>query len=232
MIKIAINGYGRIGRNVLRALYESGRDKTIKIVAINELAAPEAMVHLTRFDTSHGRFRYPVQKKFAIAVFVYLAVSVFDGVYLYLPFMGMLALNFLGGVFAVTSYNIRISSTQNYLPDEIRGRFNGLFQMLTIPVGAHMVGRAGFRTGQVAPSDVHLGPASDHAPEEWGEPSEGEPGLGDPSEGEPTLGEAPGEGQHSEASGEVEPSEAPGEGEVRDASGQRDSGREDASGQR
>lgn len=88
----------------------------------------------------------------------------------------------------------------------------GVFQMLTIPVGAHMVGRAGFRTGQVAPSDVHLGPASDHAPEEWGEPSEGEPGLGDPSEGEPTLGEAPGEGQHSEASGEVEPSEAPGEG--------------------
>ena len=61
MIKIAINGYGRIGRNVLRALYESGRDKSIKIVAINELAAPEAMVHLTRFDTSHGRFAHPVQ---------------------------------------------------------------------------------------------------------------------------------------------------------------------------
>ncbi|WP_421142405.1 glyceraldehyde 3-phosphate dehydrogenase NAD-binding domain-containing protein, partial [Aeromonas dhakensis] len=61
MIKIAINGYGRIGRNVLRALYESGRDKNIKIVAINELAAPEAMVHLTRFDTSHGRFHHPVQ---------------------------------------------------------------------------------------------------------------------------------------------------------------------------
>lgn len=108
----------------------------------------------------------------------------------------------------------------------------GVFQMLTIPVGAHMVGRAGFRTGQVAPSDVHLGPASDHAPEEWGEPSEGEPGLGDPSEGEPTLGEAPGEGQDSEASGEVEPSEAPGEGELREASGERGSGREDASGQR
>ena len=60
-IKIAINGYGRIGRNVLRALYESGRDNQLKIVAINELAAPEAMVHLTRFDTSHGRFGYPVQ---------------------------------------------------------------------------------------------------------------------------------------------------------------------------
>lgn len=38
----------------------------------------------------------------------------------------------------------------------------GVFQMLTIPVGAHMVGRAGFRTGQVAPSDIHLGPSSDH----------------------------------------------------------------------
>lgn len=38
-----------------------------------------------------------------------------------------------------------------------------IFQMLTIPVGAHMVGRAGFRTGQVAPSDIHLGPSADHA---------------------------------------------------------------------
>lgn len=38
----------------------------------------------------------------------------------------------------------------------------GIFQMLTIPVGAHMVGRAGFRTGQVAPSDIHLGPSADH----------------------------------------------------------------------
>ena len=46
---------------MLRALYESYRDKNIKIVAINELAAPEAMVHLTRFDTSHGRFHHPVQ---------------------------------------------------------------------------------------------------------------------------------------------------------------------------
>lgn len=42
-----------------------------------------------------------------------------------------------------------------------------LFQLLTIPVGAHMVGRAGFRTGQVAPSDIHLGPPSDHDSPEW-----------------------------------------------------------------
>lgn len=40
----------------------------------------------------------------------------------------------------------------------------GVFQMLTIPVGAHMVGRAGFRTGQVAPTDVHLGPRREHVP--------------------------------------------------------------------
>lgn len=44
----------------------------------------------------------------------------------------------------------------------------GVFQMLTIPAGAHMVGRAGFRTGQVAPSDIHLGPSSDHAEPEQG----------------------------------------------------------------
>ena len=59
-IKVAINGYGRIGRNILRALYESGRQKQIQIVAINDLGSPETNAHLTRFDTAHGRFGYPV----------------------------------------------------------------------------------------------------------------------------------------------------------------------------
>lgn len=54
-IKIAINGYGRIGRSILRALYESGRDD-IKIVAINDLGDIAAHAHLTQFDTAHGRF--------------------------------------------------------------------------------------------------------------------------------------------------------------------------------
>ena len=54
-IKVAINGYGRIGRNVLRALYESGR-KDIQIVAINDLGNAETNAHLTRYDTTHGRF--------------------------------------------------------------------------------------------------------------------------------------------------------------------------------
>jgi glyceraldehyde 3-phosphate dehydrogenase len=55
-IKVAINGYGRIGRNILRALYEAGRTNEIRIVAINDLGDAETNAHLTRFDTAHGRF--------------------------------------------------------------------------------------------------------------------------------------------------------------------------------
>jgi glyceraldehyde 3-phosphate dehydrogenase len=55
-IKVGINGYGRIGRNVLRALYEAGRQKEIEIVAINDLGDANTNAHLTRFDTAHGRF--------------------------------------------------------------------------------------------------------------------------------------------------------------------------------
>ncbi|GAA4495647.1 erythrose-4-phosphate dehydrogenase [Pseudaeromonas paramecii] len=58
-IRIAINGFGRIGRSVLRALFESGR-QDIQIVAINEPAAPEGIAHLLQYDSSHGRFRWPV----------------------------------------------------------------------------------------------------------------------------------------------------------------------------
>lgn len=55
-VKIGINGYGRIGRNVLRALYEQGRTDEIQIVAINDLCDANANAHLTRFDTAHGKF--------------------------------------------------------------------------------------------------------------------------------------------------------------------------------
>ena len=55
-IKVAINGYGRIGRNILRALYESKRNGEIQIVAINDLGSAETNAHLTRYDTVHGRF--------------------------------------------------------------------------------------------------------------------------------------------------------------------------------
>jgi len=55
-IKVAINGYGRIGRNILRALYEGKHGSEIKVVAINDLGDANTNVHLTRFDTVHGRF--------------------------------------------------------------------------------------------------------------------------------------------------------------------------------
>ncbi len=56
-IKVGINGYGRIGRNILRAVYESGRQKEIQIVAINDLGDAQTNAYLTRNDTVHGRFR-------------------------------------------------------------------------------------------------------------------------------------------------------------------------------
>ncbi|WP_077732510.1 type I glyceraldehyde-3-phosphate dehydrogenase [Methylocaldum sp. 14B] len=55
-IKVAINGYGRIGRNILRALYESRRTGEIQIVAINDLGDANTNAHLTKYDTVHGRF--------------------------------------------------------------------------------------------------------------------------------------------------------------------------------
>jgi len=55
-IKVAINGYGRIGRNVLRAHYEGGKQNDIQIVAINDLGNAESNAHLTRYDTAHGKF--------------------------------------------------------------------------------------------------------------------------------------------------------------------------------
>jgi glyceraldehyde 3-phosphate dehydrogenase len=55
-IKVGINGYGRIGRNVLRALYESKRTNEVQIVALNDLGDAKTNAHLTRYDTVHGRF--------------------------------------------------------------------------------------------------------------------------------------------------------------------------------
>jgi len=55
-IKVAINGYGRIGRNILRAHYEGGKRHDLAIVAINDLGDPQTNAHLTQYDTAHGRF--------------------------------------------------------------------------------------------------------------------------------------------------------------------------------
>jgi glyceraldehyde 3-phosphate dehydrogenase len=56
-ITVAINGYGRIGRNCLRAIYEYNRRDQIKVVAINDLGDPHTNAHLTQYDTTHGRFK-------------------------------------------------------------------------------------------------------------------------------------------------------------------------------
>jgi glyceraldehyde 3-phosphate dehydrogenase len=55
-LKVAINGYGRIGRNILRAHYEGGKQHDLQIVAVNDLGNAETNAHLTRYDTAHGKF--------------------------------------------------------------------------------------------------------------------------------------------------------------------------------
>jgi glyceraldehyde 3-phosphate dehydrogenase len=55
-VRVAINGYGRIGRNTLRAFYEGGKKHDIEIVAINDLGDAKTNAHLTQYDTAHGRF--------------------------------------------------------------------------------------------------------------------------------------------------------------------------------
>jgi len=55
-VTVAINGYGRIGRNIMRALYESGRTDEINIVAVNDLGDAQTNAHLTQYDTAHGKF--------------------------------------------------------------------------------------------------------------------------------------------------------------------------------
>jgi len=60
-IKVGINGYGRIGRNVMRAIYEYGRTGEFDVVALNDLGDPETNAHLTRYDTAHGKFDATVE---------------------------------------------------------------------------------------------------------------------------------------------------------------------------
>ena len=60
-IRLAINGFGRIGRNILRAIYEKGLQQQLQVVAINELADAKGVAHLLNYDTSHGRFGFEVQ---------------------------------------------------------------------------------------------------------------------------------------------------------------------------
>ena len=78
----------------------------------------------------HYRLKLPVRAKYAIALVVYITISLLEGFYLYLPIPVMMVMCLLTGLGGVTSYTIRISATQSYVPDEKKGRFNGAFNML------------------------------------------------------------------------------------------------------
>jgi len=75
------------------------------------------------------RVKYPAGKKFAIAMTVYTLSCFINGSVLFMPYIIMLIMFFSDGFLSVTSYNIRLSTTQSYVPEEFRGRFNGVFQM-------------------------------------------------------------------------------------------------------
>ncbi len=78
----------------------------------------------------HYRFNLPVRYKYYIALGVYILTSVIEGTYLYLTVPVMMCMCFCTGLMGITSYTIRISATQSYVPDEKKGRFNGAFNTL------------------------------------------------------------------------------------------------------
>ena len=83
----------------------------------------------------HYKIEFPAAKKFGIALFVYISISLVEAFYLYTPLYSMAIGSFIIGIFGVTSYNIRVSATQSHVPHEMKGRFNGAFFMLNT-VGA------------------------------------------------------------------------------------------------
>ena len=91
------------------------------------------MSSLARFigGIVHYHLRLPVKAKFGIALTVYIALALLEGGYLFTPVPCMMAMCFLSGMLGITSYNIRISSTQKYVPDGKKGRFNGAFNTIS-----------------------------------------------------------------------------------------------------
>ena len=78
----------------------------------------------------HYRVKLPARWRYHIAFGVYLIISIFEGVYLFTPIPVMMAMCLVTGLGGITSYTIRISATQSYVPDEKKGRYNGAFNML------------------------------------------------------------------------------------------------------
>ncbi len=104
------------------------------------------MASLGRVIGSATLYRHQVPEKirYETTLFVYITSSLLDAFYLYFSIPIMMVMNFLRGSLGTTSYNIRISATQSYVPDEKKGRFNGSFNMLNkIGIfGGQMIGGA------------------------------------------------------------------------------------------
>lgn len=79
----------------------------------------------------HYKIKYPKDKKYKIALFVYTAVTLGDTIFFFSNYSIMLVVYFIVGILGITSFNIRVSATQSYVPNEKRGRFNGIFAVLT-----------------------------------------------------------------------------------------------------
>ena len=80
----------------------------------------------------HYKTRIPAAKRYALALGLYIFNSLAEGFYLFFPVPVMMALLFMVGIGGVTTYTIRISATQSYVPDEKKGRFNGAFNMMSM----------------------------------------------------------------------------------------------------
>ena len=78
----------------------------------------------------HYRHKINPKRKYITAFIVYITIAVIGGIYLYMPIWLMMIMMFTMGAMGMTSYNIRISTTQHYIPDEKKGRYNGTFQMM------------------------------------------------------------------------------------------------------
>ena len=93
------------------------------------------------------RFSIPPKRRFSLALAIYIIISVAEGIYLFTPVPAMMLLCFIIGLGGITTYTIRVSATQSYVPDERKGRFNGAFNMIST---------AGALTGELAAGSLTL----------------------------------------------------------------------------
>lgn len=95
----------------------------------------------------HYNTKIPETKKYMVVVIGFLAMSIFEGTYMFMGLPIMIAFMLGSGMLSITTYNIRMSSTQNYVPNEIRARYNGTFQTLTV-LGGSLGGLIGGALGE------------------------------------------------------------------------------------